>query len=110
MRCFELRAYTVNPGKMDALHARFRGDMSRLFIKHGIEVVGYWVPDSAEDAKRTLIYLVVFPTKEARAARWKALVNDSEWKAVIVESERDGALAAKMEGTILQATDYSALR
>ena len=30
-RCFELRTYTAAPGKLDALHARFREHTSALF-------------------------------------------------------------------------------
>ena len=39
---YELRTYTTNPGKLDALNARFRDHTIRLFQKHGIESVGYW--------------------------------------------------------------------
>ena len=41
---FELRTYTTHPGRLDALNARFRNHTMRIFEKHGIENVGYWVP------------------------------------------------------------------
>ena len=43
-RCFELRTYYAAPGKFEALHARFRDHTNKLFVKHGMELVGYWVP------------------------------------------------------------------
>ena len=43
-RCYELRIYTANKGKMEALNARFRNHTCKLFEKHGLTNVGYWVP------------------------------------------------------------------
>src|SRR5688572_22744349 len=46
-RCFELRTYTVKgegPGTIDLLHRRFREHTNRLFIKHGMTIVGFWQP------------------------------------------------------------------
>src|SRR3954471_12253607 len=43
-RCFELRTYTVRaegPGDINLLHARFRDATARLFVKHGMEIVGF---------------------------------------------------------------------
>ena len=43
-KVYELRIYKCNPGKLPALHARFRDHTCRLFQKHGIELVGFWTP------------------------------------------------------------------
>ncbi|HYE18295.1 MAG TPA: NIPSNAP family protein, partial [Tepidisphaeraceae bacterium] len=43
-RYFEVRTYIANEGKFEAMHARFRDHTGRLFKKHGIDVIGYWVP------------------------------------------------------------------
>ena len=43
-RVFELRTYYANPGKMTALHARFRDHTNKLFVKHGMTLIGYWTP------------------------------------------------------------------
>ena len=43
-RVFELRTYTATPGKIDALHARFRDHTLKLFEKHHTTVVGFWRP------------------------------------------------------------------
>src|SRR6187402_652164 len=43
-RCFEMRTYTVRPdgaGNIDILHARFREVTARLFVKHGMSIVGF---------------------------------------------------------------------
>ena len=41
-RCFDLRTSTAAPGKLDALHARFRDHTNAVFHKHGMTVIGYW--------------------------------------------------------------------
>ncbi|HQU46088.1 MAG TPA: NIPSNAP family protein, partial [Pirellulales bacterium] len=53
-RVFEMRTYWAAPGKLDALHARFRDHTTRIFEKHGMTNVGYWVPLENPDNK--LIY------------------------------------------------------
>src|SRR4029453_345490 len=43
-RGFEMRAYYAAPGKLEDLQARFRDHTVKLFEKHGMTNVGYWVP------------------------------------------------------------------
>src|SRR6185369_987796 len=47
-RTFELRTYTTLPGKLDALNARFRDHTNALFAKHGMKIVGFWVPSDKD--------------------------------------------------------------
>src|SRR5437868_8631585 len=79
-RYFEMRTYTAAPGKLEALHARFRDHTNKLFIKHGIELVGYWTPADGEKKDNTLIYILAYPSKEAREKSWKEFQDDPEWK------------------------------
>lgn len=51
---YEMRIYTAAPGKLDALNARFKDHTMKLFEKHGITNVGYFVPLDNKDNK--LIY------------------------------------------------------
>ena len=108
-RVFELRTYYAAPGKMEALHARFRDNTCKLFEKHGMTIVGFWSPIDAEQAKHKLIYLLSFPSQEAAAKSWKEFRADAQWKAVKDTSERNGKLVEKIESVYLRATDYSRL-
>ena len=65
-KVYELRVYHTNPGKLEALHARFRDHTCKLFQKHGIELIGFWTPAQGEEAKNTLYYIIAFP--DARGA------------------------------------------
>jgi hypothetical protein len=106
-RCFEMRVYYANEGKLDDLHARFRDHTVKLFVKHGMTNIGYWVP--VNNTNNTLIYMLAYPSREAREASWKEFQADPEWKAAKAESEKNGALVAKVEQTFMSATDYSRL-
>jgi len=110
-KVFELRTYIASPGKFDALHARFRNHTLTLFKKHGIEVVGFWVPADGPDSQDTLMYLVAFPNAEAQKAAWAAFKSDPAWKKAKAESEADGIpLAKKVISKNYTATDYSPIR
>ena len=104
-RTFEMRTYYAAPGKLDALHARFRDHTVRLFEKHGVTNVGYWVPIENPDDR--LVYVLAYPSREARESAWKAFFADPDWKAAKAASEAGGKLVAKVEQLFLSATDFS---
>jgi len=107
-RCYEMRVYHAAPGKFANLHARFRNHTNRLFQKHGMTLIGYWVPmDQKDGADDTLIYILAYPSRDAREGSWKAFMADPEWQAAFKESEVNGRLVEKAEQKFLQATDYS---
>ena len=109
-RFFELRIYHANPGKLDALNARFRDHTNKIFVKHGMELIGYWTPADAPESENTLVYILAYPSREAREASWKAFQNDPDWKTARAESEKDGRLVGKVESKFLNPTDYSPLK
>jgi uncharacterized RDD family membrane protein YckC len=106
---FELRTYTATPGKMADLHARFRDHTLALFKKHGIAVVGFWVPSEKPE---TLVYLLSFPDKAAADAAWKTFRADPEWIKARADSEKKagGSLTARVESVYMAPADYSPLK
>jgi len=104
-RFFEMRTYYAAPGKREALQARFRDHTCKLFEKHGMVNIGYWVPVENPDHK--LIYLLAYPDREAREKSWKAFMADPEWQAAYKQSEKDGKLVDRAESLFLKATDFS---
>jgi len=111
-RFFELRTYTTHPGKMEALHKRFRDHTNRIFKKHCIELVGYWVPTEGEAAGDTLIYILAYPSREAREKSWQAFRDDPEWQEIYKKSheEAGGPIVQKVESKFLTPTDYSPIK
>jgi hypothetical protein len=109
-RFFELRIYHANPGKLDALNARFRNHTNKLFVKHGMELVGYWTPADSPESSNTLVYILAYPSREAREASWKAFREDQAWVKAKEESERDGVLVQKVDSKFMNPTDYSPIK
>jgi hypothetical protein len=105
---YELRIYHTHPGKLEKLHHRFRDHTMKLFEKHGIHNVAYFVPqDESKGSKDTLVYIVVHPSRDAAKKAWAEFGADPEWKKVREESEADGPIVAKVETVFLDATPYS---
>lgn len=107
---YELRTYTAADGKLDALKARFRDHVIGIFKKHGMESVGYFVPEDPDKSKNTLIYILKHPSREEAEKHWTDFQNDPEWKKVSAESEANGKLVLKVERVWLDPTEFSALK
>jgi NIPSNAP len=107
---YELRTYTAADGKLDALKARFRDHTIRIFKKHGMESIGYWVPEDPALSKNTLIYILKHPSREDGEKHWMDFQNDPEWKKVSAESEANGKLVLKVERVWLDPAEFSALK
>jgi hypothetical protein len=75
-RVFELMVYHAEPGKVHALESVFK-DVSKLQTKHGLNVIGYWVPNDDSPAwKDTFIYLIAHPSQGDAKKNWDALHAD----------------------------------
>jgi hypothetical protein len=91
---YELRVYTAQPGKRDALAARFATRTAAIYARHGITNVGYWIPQQSDpelgiSADNTFIYMRGYPSKAERDKRLKAARADPEFAAVVTAQERN---------------------
>ena len=91
---FELRVYTAQPGKRDALAARFANRTAAIYARHGITNVGYWIPRQSDpelgiSAENTFIYMRGYPSKAERDKRLQAAHDDPEFSEVVTEQERN---------------------
>lgn len=109
-RVFELRTYYTNEGKLPDLQARFRNHTTKLFEKHRMKNVGYWVPQDAPASANTLIYIISHESRDAAKKSWDAFRNDPEWKEVAKASEANGKIVSKVESVYLDPTDYSQIK
>src|SRR5881628_698902 len=107
---FEIRTYTTHPGKLDALNARFRDHTTSIFKKHGMQNVGYWVPQDEPAHSNTLVYIIAHKSREDAKKSWEAFRADPEWQKVSKESEANGKIVAKVESVFADPTDYSPLK
>ena len=105
---YELRSYEAVPGKLPALHRRFREHTAGFFKDHGITVIGFW--EALVGTNNILHYLVSFEDYAQREKAWAGFQADERWHKVRAESEQDGPLVARIRNEIWRPTDYSPLR
>ena len=95
---------------MEALEARFRDHTIEIFKRHGMESIGYWVPQDPERSRNTLIYIIAHSSREQATRNWAAFMADPEWQKVSKDSEANGKIVQKVESVFLTPTDFSMLK
>ncbi|ARK12110.1 NIPSNAP family protein [Fibrivirga algicola] len=110
MRTFELRTYTAQPDKLPNLLSRFRDHTRKLFTKHGMENIAYWVTAEKEGVQPKLVYILAHPSEAEGKANFDLFRKDPKWEKVKAESEKDGPLTVKVESLYMKPTDYSPLQ
>jgi hypothetical protein len=109
-RIFEIRTYTTEPGKLPDLLKRFREHTTKLFEKHGMTNIGYWIPADEPRSSDTLIYMLAHSSRDAAKQSWEHFRSDPEWINVREASEAAGKIVSKVESVFANPTDFSAIR
>jgi hypothetical protein len=111
-RVFELLIYHAEPGKGAALESLFR-DASKPMARHGLNVVGYWVPNDNPEWNDTFVYLVAHSSRDEAKKNWQALHDDPEFKPY-VESAKPLIQKAdrqyKVDEVYMRPADFSAMK
>jgi hypothetical protein len=115
---YELRIYKAQPGKRDALAARFASRTAATYARHGITNVGYFIPQQSDkelgiDAEDTFIYIRGYPSQAERDKRLKAAHDDPEFEEVVLKQERDPNARLIIKAHNIDMTpsgSYSAIR
>jgi hypothetical protein len=106
-RVFELRTYVVPDDKFAALNARFRDHTMRIFEKHGMTNIAYFVPQDPARARNTLVYLLAHSSRAAADRSWAAFRADPEWQKVAADS---GVPRPTIVSEFVDPTDYSPMK
>ncbi|MDA7933374.1 NIPSNAP family protein [Akkermansiaceae bacterium] len=105
---YELRIYSANEDRLEHLKKRFREHTDRIFKKHGLEAIGYWVPTEGPAKKRRrFIYILKHRSRYAAYENWIKFNNDREWAAVLDQPQFQGLLAEKPTSLFMNETEYS---
>jgi NIPSNAP len=107
---YELRLYHVNPGKMDALIARFGDHTDAIFKRHNMKSIGYWRPQDAPSPENLFIYVLEHSSRDEAKKNWEAFQADPEWKKIKADTETQGPLANHIESYFMDPTSFSALK
>ena len=105
---YELREYTVVPGRMAELVKRFKTYTFRLFEKHGIDCVFCSLTDVGENSNNELVYAVRFDSSADRDEKWAKFISDQEWVEALQLSEKaaGGPLVASIRNRILSPAPF----
>src|SRR5215831_15984766 len=108
-RVFELLIYHAVPGKGAELESVFR-DASKPMARHGLNVVGYWVPNDSPAWNDTFIYLVAHSSRDEAKKNWKALHDDPEFQPYVESAKpliqkADGQY--KVDEVYMRPADFS---
>ena len=109
---FELRVYKTMPGKRETLANRFRDHTSAMFERAGMKNVGYFNAITGDDTDDTFVYLLAYPSREARDEMWRELGTYEDFQELIVQVERDDnrKLVDTIDARLLVPTSYSELK
>lgn len=110
-RVFDLRLYSVLPGKLEAFRNRWRDFAVPIYDRHGLRSIGWWTAEG-KDAEGNDLFVCLL-AGDGLAAIQKAIEDfhkDPEWRAVEKETEKDGKLRGKVEAFKLLPTDFSRLK
>lgn len=111
-RVFELMVYHTAPDKVPALESIFR-DVSKLQAKHGMNVVGYWVPNDDPAWANTFIYLMAHPSREEAKKNWAALHADPafpEYRTQAVPLIEKADDKFRVDEVYMRPSDFSAMK
>ncbi|MGM0835445.1 MAG: NIPSNAP family protein [Bacillota bacterium] len=100
----ELRIYQIINGRMQAILDRFRDDTIRIFNKHDMKIVDFWVDEN--DSKNRLYYLVEHKDMESRERNFQAFQEDPEWLKLKERTEQDGPLYEKIEEVFMKQAPF----
>ncbi len=110
-RGFDLRIYSVLPGKLDAFRDRWRDHAVRIYERHGLHSIGWWVAEKtdAQGNDRFIVLLAggSFDTIQKSISEFH---KDVEWQGIEKETEKDGKLRSGVEAFKMKAADFSPIK
>jgi hypothetical protein len=80
-----------------------------IWQRHGIQQAGFWTTVIGESSQ-ILYYFLKWESLADRDKKWTAFQADPEWISARAETEKNGAIVARVENQILQPTSFSAVK
>lgn len=85
---YELRQYSIMPGRFDVALERFQHRLPTIFARHGIRNVGRWTV-SAGAAGPGFAYMMAYADLAERERVWSGFYVDDEWWQMRAETQGD---------------------
>lgn len=105
MAIFELRIYTLKPGKLAAYLELYQDEAMAIHVRHLGPSIGWWQGDIGP--LNQLVMLFRYDSHDERERRRAALYADPEWLAFLPKT---ADYITAMENRILKATAFSPMQ
>jgi hypothetical protein len=92
---YELRLYSVVPGRMADLHSRFER-LPALFERHGVNCVGQWTALTGP-RQPGFVYLMAYADLAEREARWAPFYTDADWLRLRTETNAGSEIVERYD-------------
>lgn len=110
-RAFDLRIYSVLPGKLAAFRDRWRDHAVPIYERHGLHSIGWWVA-AKKDAEGHDQFICLLAGESVGSIQRSIgeFHQDPEWRRVEKETEMDGKLRSGVTAHSLVPTNFSKLQ
>jgi hypothetical protein len=110
-RAFDLRIYSILPGKLEAFRARWRDVAVPIYERHGLHSVGWWVAEQKDaDGHDQFICLLAGASVASIQKSIREFHQDADWNRVEQETEANGKLRSSVAAYKLHPASFSGLR
>ncbi len=110
-RAFDLRIYSVLPGKLSAFRDRWRDFAVPIYARHGLQSIGWWVSGQKDaDGNDQFICLLAGESLASIQNSIREFHQDADWIRAERETESGGKLRSGVVAYKLTPADFSKLR
>ena len=102
---YEFRVYGAAPGKFSALCDRVAQLNVSFFLKHKIDMMGFWTDEIG--TTNQLTYILTFDSQTDREEKWNRLVADQSRVQAFAGAEVNGPLFATEYNSFMEIMPYS---
>ncbi len=99
---YELRLYSVVPGRIDVCYERFEKHLPALFARHGIRNTGRWTATAGPNGPM-FVYLMAYRDLAEREGQWNSFYTDPEWFDIRSATQGDEEAVERFDLYFLKA-------
>lgn len=103
---YEIRDYSIAPGRINDMRSRLRNDLCPLFDKHGIRMQHCWDTGFDEACSR-FVYLLRWGSWAERTDAWASFYADPNWHSARARTNAGSDLVTRMKINMLRRFYHS---
>jgi hypothetical protein len=110
-RAFDLRIYSIVPGKLDAFRARWRDHAVPIYERHGLHSVGWWVAlEKDSEGHDQFVCLLAGKSLASIQQSISEFHKDPDWIRIETATEVNGKLRSSVLAHKILPADFSSIQ